>query len=276
MATNQGDMYRLNSIAHVAGFIDEEPTRCIRSVHRQQKMVMHDRILPYIDRANLLHVTRLNDYWFKLDEPLISTFVERWHPESYTFHMPFGEYTITLQNVAYQFGLPIDDHVVSGCLSDFEQLMEGEAWLGVNKFRALPPNASEATVQIYARGYIMMLLSMALFADKFGVRVHLRWLLYVADLDGLGKYNWSSTTLSWWGRFLPMSDEKGPRVIATRHRLDMLSENDFIWMLYNDLEVIQVVHPDILRPEHTLLWKSTIALIYFAVIEWHQVDRILF
>ncbi|RYR24173.1 hypothetical protein Ahy_B02g057680 [Arachis hypogaea] len=228
MATNQGDMYRLNSIAHVAGFIDEEPTRCIRSVHRQQKM---------------------------------------------------------------------------------------------NKFRALPPNASEATVQIYARGYIMMLLSMALFADKFGVRVHLRWLLYVADLDGLGKYNWSSTTLSWlyrclcrvgnqnvknlagplallqswifwrfptlglefsancyasarWGRFLPMSDEKGPRVIATRHRLDMLSENDFIWMLYNDLEVIQVVHPDILRPEHTLLWKSTIALIYFAVIEWHQLGRI--
>lgn len=30
----------------------------------------------------------------------------------------------------------------------------------------------------------MMLLSAALFADKSGARVHLRWLQYVADLDG--------------------------------------------------------------------------------------------
>ncbi|KAL4371238.1 hypothetical protein AHAS_Ahas06G0145800 [Arachis hypogaea] len=41
-------------------------------------MILHDRILPYLDHANLLHVARLNDYWFKLDEPVISAFVERW------------------------------------------------------------------------------------------------------------------------------------------------------------------------------------------------------
>ncbi|RYR02662.1 hypothetical protein Ahy_B06g081461 isoform B [Arachis hypogaea] len=45
--------------------------------------------------------------------------------------MPFGECTINLQDVTYQFGLPVDGHAVSGCLSDFEQLMEGEACLGV-------------------------------------------------------------------------------------------------------------------------------------------------
>ncbi|RYR18272.1 hypothetical protein Ahy_B03g062878 [Arachis hypogaea] len=193
-----------------------------------------------------------------------------------------------------------------------------------NKFRVLPAHASEETVQIYARGYIMMLLSAALFTDKSGARVHLRWLPYVADLNGLGKYRWASATLSWlymclcrvanrnvknlagplsllqswifwrfpafrprgfdailwllaarWGRFLPSSDEKGPRVIATRHRLDRLTGDDFIWMPYSSLEVIQVVHPDILRPDHTLLWKSTTTLIYFASIEWHQVDRVL-
>ncbi|RYR16001.1 hypothetical protein Ahy_B04g072985 isoform C [Arachis hypogaea] len=33
--------------------------------------------------------------------------------------MPFGECTITLQNVAYQLGLPIDGHFVSCCLTDF-------------------------------------------------------------------------------------------------------------------------------------------------------------
>ncbi|RYR28533.1 hypothetical protein Ahy_B01g052680 [Arachis hypogaea] len=154
----------------------------------------------------------------------------------------------------------------------------------------------EATVQVYGRGYIMM-LSMMLFGDKSGAIVHLRWLPYVADLDGLGKCSWGSATLSWfyrcfcrvanrnvknlvrplalllswifwrfptfrlrgfdnilwplaarWGRYLPSSDEKGSRVIATRHRLDRF-----------DFEVIQVVHPNILRPEHTILWKSTTA-----------------
>ncbi|RYQ97850.1 hypothetical protein Ahy_B08g093919 [Arachis hypogaea] len=102
--------------------------------------------------------------------------------------MPFGECTITLQDLAYQFGLPINGHAVSRCLSNFEPLMEGRkpVW---NKFRDLPANASEATVQIYARDYIMMLLSTALFADKSSARVHLRWLPYVADLGGLRKYN---------------------------------------------------------------------------------------
>ncbi|XP_072066813.1 serine/threonine-protein phosphatase 7 long form homolog [Arachis hypogaea] len=241
-------------------------------------MVMRDRILPYLDHANLLYITRLNDYWFKLDELLINAFVERWHPKTHTFHMPFGQCTITLQNVAYQFGLPIDEHVVGGCLSDFDQLMEGEACLGVNKFKDLPANASEATVQIYARGYIMMLLSTTLFADKSGAKVHLRWLSYIAKLDWLSKPR-GFDTIRWplasrWGRFLPSSDEKGLWVIATQHRLDRLSENDFIWMPCNDLEVIQVVHPDIPRPNHTL-WKSTTALIYFAAIEWHQVDKVL-
>ncbi|RYR13187.1 hypothetical protein Ahy_B04g070302 isoform C [Arachis hypogaea] len=127
---------------------------------------MHDRILLYLDRSNLLHVARLNDYWFKLDESLISAFVERWHPDDC-----------------------IDDYTVS--FSWFQ-----------NKFRFLLANALEATVQIYARGYIMMLLSTALFADKSGARVHLRWIPYVADLDGLGKYSWGSATLSWLYRCL--------------------------------------------------------------------------
>ncbi|RYR28323.1 hypothetical protein Ahy_B01g052438 isoform B [Arachis hypogaea] len=145
-------------------------------------MILHDRIMPYLDSTGLLHVARLNDYWFKLDEPLISSFVERWRPETHTFHMPFGECTVTLQDVAYQFGLPVDGFP--------------------NRFRVMPTDATEATVQVYACDYIMMLLSTILFGDKSGARVHLRWLPYVADLDGLGKYSWDSATLSWLYRCL--------------------------------------------------------------------------
>ncbi|XP_025683363.1 serine/threonine-protein phosphatase 7 long form homolog [Arachis hypogaea] len=174
------NLYRLNGVAHIAGSIGDEPNRCIYSVRRQQNMPMHERIIPYLERAGLYHLARLNSQWFWLDEPLVSAFVERWRPETHTFHMPFGECTVTLQDVAFQLGLPVDGEAVSGCLGEFETYMEGgrPAWewfedlfgerpppnkvkqMTVHftwfheRFRVLPPDASEETVRIYARAYI--------------------------------------------------------------------------------------------------------------------------
>ncbi|XP_058741837.1 protein MAIN-LIKE 1-like [Vicia villosa] len=42
-----------------------------------------------------------------LDAPLLSTFVERWHPETPSFHLPFEEMTVTLDDVHFLFHLPI-------------------------------------------------------------------------------------------------------------------------------------------------------------------------
>ncbi|XP_021772713.1 protein MAINTENANCE OF MERISTEMS-like [Chenopodium quinoa] len=44
--------------------------------------------------------------------PLISTFVERWHPETNSFHLPFGEMTITLHDVSYILSTPITGEAV--------------------------------------------------------------------------------------------------------------------------------------------------------------------
>ncbi|KAK1262169.1 hypothetical protein QJS04_geneDACA021834 [Acorus gramineus] len=38
---------------------------------------------------------------------LISSMVERWHPETNTFHLPFGEMTITLDDVTQIIGIPV-------------------------------------------------------------------------------------------------------------------------------------------------------------------------
>ncbi|QHO57189.1 uncharacterized protein DS421_3g80110 [Arachis hypogaea] len=44
--------------------------------------------------------------------------------------MPFGECTMTLQDVAFQLGFLVDGEAVSGCLGEFEKFMEGgrPAW----------------------------------------------------------------------------------------------------------------------------------------------------
>ncbi|XP_072073858.1 serine/threonine-protein phosphatase 7 long form homolog [Arachis hypogaea] len=342
-------LYRLDGVAHVAGTIDAEPTRCVYSVRRQQNMPLHNRIIPYLERAGLYHLARLNAHWFWLDEPLVSAFIERWRPETHTFHMPFGECTITLQDVAYQLGLPVDGQAISGCMTDFHMHIEGArpAWEWFEelfgelpppdkrklytvhltwfheRFKVLPADASEETVRIYARTYIMMLLSTQLFMDKSANRVHLRWLPFVARLDDMGSYSWGATALAWlyrcmcrvanrnvtnlagplqllqswifwrfptlrppgfdafyfplasrWATYLPSSDGKERRIIQYRLALDRLTHRDIMWEPYGSLDVLAVIHSEILTEEHSRLWRALTSLIYFAVIEWHQVDRV--
>ena len=45
---------------------------------------------------------------------LITALVERWRPETHTFHFPHGEAIVTLEDVALHLGLPIDGHAVTG------------------------------------------------------------------------------------------------------------------------------------------------------------------
>ncbi|QHO08867.1 uncharacterized protein DS421_14g476410 [Arachis hypogaea] len=350
MGDDPARLYRLDGVAHIAGVINDEPQRCIRSMRRQQGMRLDDRYVPYLQMAGLYHLARLNDRWFRLDEALVSAFVERWRPETHTFHMPFGECTITLQDVAYQLGLPVDGRYVSGCLSEFHIYIDGgrPAWvwfqelLGVipplsqvqkyavncswfqETFGECPEDADEETVRRYARAYIMMLLGTQLFADKSGNRIHIRWLPYLARLEELGTYSWGSAALAWlyrcmcrvanrhvvklagplqllqswifwrfprfrpagyetfswplasrWSGYNPSGSDKGPRVAMWRLRIDRLQDREFIWMPYSSPDVLQVLHPEVLEPRHMALWRSVTALIYFAVIEWHQIDRVL-
>ncbi|RYR55273.1 hypothetical protein Ahy_A06g030511 [Arachis hypogaea] len=143
------------------------------------------------------------------------------------------------------------------------------------RFRVLPPDATEETVRIYARAYIMMLLSTQLFGDKSANRVHIRWLPFVANLDDMGRnvtnlvgllqllqswIFWRFPTLrpsgfevfsfplaSRWSAYLPLNDSKDQRVISYRLALDRLTARDIAWEPYSALDVLAVVHPRYLQ-----------------------------
>ncbi|RYR38943.1 hypothetical protein Ahy_A09g044294 [Arachis hypogaea] len=78
-----------------------------------------------------------------------------------------------------------------------------------------------------------------------------------------------------WTTFLPRNDHGDQRLVSARLSLDRLRVHDFVWEPYSSAEVGAVIHPEILADEHRRLWTAVTSLIYFATIEWHQVDRVL-
>jgi hypothetical protein len=55
-------------------------------------------------RAEVPRAERLTR--FNYDAPLIAAFMDRWRPETHTFHLPVGEMTLSLEDAAMLVGLP--------------------------------------------------------------------------------------------------------------------------------------------------------------------------
>ncbi|MBA0707762.1 hypothetical protein Golax_019780, partial [Gossypium laxum] len=71
----------------------------------------------HLQEAGFLHVSRILR-GTKLELALISVLLEMWRPETHAFHLPCGECTITLKDVALQLSLPVDRIVVTGWNND--------------------------------------------------------------------------------------------------------------------------------------------------------------
>ncbi|KAL4281119.1 hypothetical protein GQ457_03G000090 [Hibiscus cannabinus] len=119
----------------------------------------------------------------KLNPSLISALVERWRPETHTFYIPSGEATITLQDVAYQLGLPVKGHAITGTGEDNWFLL-GRELLELTRliWRAVQ----------FVRAHILRIIGGILMPDKS------RGVLRCRTLDWpivSGIFNYSSTKM---------------------------------------------------------------------------------
>ncbi|KAL0016841.1 hypothetical protein SO802_003910 [Lithocarpus litseifolius] len=155
-----------------------------------------------------------------IDHCLITALVERWRPETHTFHLLHGEMSITLEDVEVILGLPIDGEVLIGPTAveggDWKQLcvellgfevpandnttLVGQRIL-ISRLvqriaEPLPHDATEMQLHQYARCYILALIGDKLFMDKSGDRVYLMFLEFLRDLCRPRQYSWGSGCLA--------------------------------------------------------------------------------
>ncbi|XP_018437685.2 serine/threonine-protein phosphatase 7 long form homolog [Raphanus sativus] len=151
--------------------------------------------------------------FIQLDYALITALVERWRPETHTFHLPAGEITVTLQDVNILLGLRVDGPAVTGSTKnnwadlceDLLGLRPGPgdlhgshvslAWLRDN-FRNLPADPDEETLKCHTRAFILALMSGFLYGDKSKHDVALTFLPLLRDFDEVAKLSWGSATLA--------------------------------------------------------------------------------
>ncbi|XP_015954227.1 protein MAIN-LIKE 1-like [Arachis duranensis] len=139
---------------------------------------------------------------------MLAALVERWRPETHTFVLSIGEVTVTLEDVAHIFGLPIDGEPVSGWTdssSDFVQ-SQGIAIFGrepsvshnaksyiklgwVRRIRDAELLDTEESIRRYVRCHIFCLLGSTLFTDKSTAYAHAKYLPLLCDFERIRTYS---------------------------------------------------------------------------------------
>ncbi|KAL4343139.1 hypothetical protein AHAS_Ahas11G0048500 [Arachis hypogaea] len=248
------NLNRLDEL-HIAAHLFHKPTRVLTPHGTLVEVFMlkpndptmeirRERLEPYLRRTGFYHASLIKR--FEYDNPLISAFVERWRPETHTFHLPWGECTVTLEDVAMQLGLPVNGQPVSGTLRSWSKFHRRDIWewchellgevpaghVGTTKYniklkwirtrlQQMPLDLDDNGLMQYARCYILYLLGGVLLSDKANNTVHVRYLPLLADYDAIGTYSWGSTVLCWLYRAMCLATDYSVEGMAGCHTLLM-------------------------------------------------------
>nr|XP_043610780.1 serine/threonine-protein phosphatase 7 long form homolog [Erigeron canadensis] len=183
-------------------------------------------VFRYIREAGFAGVFKTG--FHHLDHGLVTALVERWRPETHTFHLPVGEATITLQDVQVLWGLPIDGPAICGLwesLDTYQWMSYCQQWLGfcpddteiksgkikiTALIRQLEVDLEEdqEAYEKRARVYILALLGGHLFVDSGQNEVSLNFIQNIEDLSTQGRKSWGSAVLAYLYRNLCSIAEK--------------------------------------------------------------------
>jgi len=148
---------------------------------------------------------------------LLCAFVERWHADTNTFHLPIGELTITLDDVSNLLHLPIIGQfytypsldatsatnllVESLCVDRGAAAAETRHCRGghvrLSWLREIYEGAcNKRQWTVAARAYLLHLVGCTIFADKSATSVSVCYMGLFIDLRHTGRYSWAAAALT--------------------------------------------------------------------------------
>ncbi|WOH11507.1 hypothetical protein DCAR_0830994 [Daucus carota subsp. sativus] len=180
----------------------------------------HDSIVTAITATGFGWIFKLGKV--RHDRGVITAFIERWRPETHTFHLSFGEATITLEDVHHILGLrttgrPLILHGYTstpaqrvalvrdllGLAPENDDLRKDNLkiqWLITHFGRChrLDELAEDFGAQsiFHIRAHLLCVIG-SLFPSGSGNYVPLSLLRLLDDLESLGGYSWGSAVLSY-------------------------------------------------------------------------------
>ncbi|KAH9611096.1 hypothetical protein KSS87_010230 [Heliosperma pusillum] len=196
-----------------------------------------EAVLTYVNNTQFRGITRF--CYVPLDADLITALVERWRQETHTFHLPFGEATVTLQDVAMLFGLRISGRPVTGSTGPL-LLLQLWSWERVSIGR---PDIVRSRVPRQAG-----------VAYPLGSQV-------LTGLDPLGCK---------WLRVQRGFKDHRLWLVVIRDLLDKMVELQFVWQPYTP-SVVQHLSPICVQDQAE--WTVIAPLICFEMVEWHFPNR---
>ncbi|KAI3446791.1 hypothetical protein Pfo_003456 [Paulownia fortunei] len=128
--------------------------------------------------------------YFDIDRHLITTLVERWCSETHAFHFRVGEVTVTLQDVAVIWGLPIKGKSITD--TDIKRSKSQDYLIA----HPVTNDTPDVDVERYARGCVLILLGSVIYPDTSCNKVSLLYLHHMEHIADCGRFSWGSAVLS--------------------------------------------------------------------------------
>ena len=173
-----------------------------------------ERYAPFFKRARLLgFVLQFKRQPPTLVHAALTALIDRWRPETHSFHLPCGEMTVTLEDWGMITAMPIEGHALTGrvertnwqervttligdCPGAKSNRTSGVPLIWLSEHRkTCPEGANDATVEWYARAYLWYLLTEVVFLDSSRNSANWTYLFFLAVWDA--GYSWGTASLAY-------------------------------------------------------------------------------
>ncbi|QHO43100.1 uncharacterized protein DS421_5g159920 [Arachis hypogaea] len=240
-------------------------------------------IANYLDHSNYIGVVQCQ-------AALVNALIERWCPETHSFHFSVGECAVTLEDVALIYGLPTNGLPVTGLTLSSYEALEAEC---LDQF-GVAPRQADCRGSFIKLTWFQALKDRLVLVDDIQIQRALcrKTRVDCKEIDG------PLTLLLAWAwirlpflasipsnlRIFPIANrwhnwerENWPyrlrKLEHLRGNLDALQEGQFVWEPY----AIGRTDPDVIPADirqHSAIWSATVPFISFECIEWHASDRL--